>query len=471
MTSGNETKGAQVRDDFVPKDAYISREFLEQEKRNMWSRVWQVACREEELKAVGDYVTYDIHDESFIVVRTAEDKIEAFHNVCMHRGRRLTAGCGHARKFHCNYHGWRWNLDGSVNRILDRTDWQGCPNVSDDDFKLRDVKVGTWGGFVYINPDPDAEPLADYLAPMPDFIDPFEFEKMRYRWYVTVKLPCNWKVALEAFNEGYHVAATHPQLLDNMGDDVTRSYTYGKHGMFGYPTASRPWGAPSPRTGKPMPEDLRPGIIRFFDVMNTTLRAIYTERDTEAARRLMSETQPSDDIGTLIGPMIEFQKQAAEASGAGWPEVSLEQVGQAGVNWHVFPNQVFLMYFDGALCYRARPHGDDPDSCLYDIWSLVRYAPGAEPPLERQEFLGDEDWKGFSAVSIILQQDFDNMEQVQKGMKSTAFEGSRTSPLQESSVSNLHRWVRHYALGDDLGATRREGSDAGSSDTRMVEQA
>lgn len=446
-----------VRDDSVPKEHYISREFLELEKRKLWSRVWQVACREEELKKVGDFVTYDIHDNSFVVVRTEPERIRAYYNVCMHRGRRLTAGCGHARLFHCNFHGWRWNLDGSVNRILDRSDWDGCPSVSDEDFRLREVQCDTWGGFVYINPDPEAEPLADYLAPMTSFIDPFEFEKLRYRWYVSVRLPCNWKVALEAFNEGYHVAATHPQLLENFGDDQTRSFVYGKHGMFGYPTATRTIGMPSPRTGKPVPEDLRKALIGFFDVINTTLRAIYSERDTEAARRLMDvpvDTPPME----LITRLFEFQRLAGEASGAGWPDIDLNKLAVAGSDWHVFPNQIFLMSAGGALCYRSRPDGDDPDSCIYDVWSLVRYAPGAEPPLERQFFHGQDDWKGFSKISIILQQDFDNMEEVQKGMKNDAFEICRTNPLQESSVSNLHRWISHYVYDTPPSPTSRSGT-------------
>ena len=447
-----------VRDDYVPKDSYISKEFADLEKRKLWTRVWQVACREEELAKVGDYVTYDICDNSFVIVRSAEDTIRAFYNVCMHRGRRLTSNCGHARVLHCNFHGWRWNLDGSINRILDRSDWDGCPSVNDDDFALRVVKCETWGGFVYINPDPEAEPLADYLAPVPQFIDPFEFSKLRYRWYVSVRLPCNWKVALEAFNEGYHVAATHPQLLDHMGDDVTRSTVYGKHGMFGYPTAQRPLGQPSPRTGRPMTEDSRPGMIAFFDEMNTTLRAIYTERSTEASRRLMTEASADEDAGALFGKLIGFQKEAAERAAAGWPDIALDQVIRAGSDWHVFPNQVFLMYFDGALCYRARPDGDNPDSCIYDIWSLQRYAAGAQPLLDRQIFYGQDDWKGFDKVSIILAQDFANMEQVQKGMKVDGFQASRTSPLQETSVSNLHRWIRHYVLDHPISESGREGA-------------
>ena len=433
-----------VRDDYVPKEAYVSRRFLELEKRKLWTRVWQVACREEEIPNSGDYVSYDIHDNSYIVVRTNEGQIKAYHNVCMHRGRRLVAGAGNVRLFHCNYHAWRWNLDGSVNRVLEREDWQGCPNVADDDFRLREVKADRWGGFIYINPDPECDSLAEYLAPMPQYIDPFEFENLRYRWYVSVKLPCNWKVALEAFNEGYHVAGTHPQLLATMGDDLTRSFVFGKHGMFNYSTATRPWGAPSPRTGRPVPDDLRPGIVRFMDEMNTTLHAIYTERSTEAARRLMTEVEPSADITELLPKLIQFQKEAALAAGAGWPALSLEQWGKAGCDWHVFPNQIFLMHHDGALCYRARPNGDDPDSCIYDIWSLQRYAPGAEQPLQRQYFYGDDDWKNFSKISVILQQDFNNMEQVQKGMKSDAFVAARPNPKQETSISNLHRHINRY---------------------------
>ena len=448
---------ASVRDDFVPKDAYISRAFAEGEKRKLWTRVWQVACREEELKRVGDYVTYDICDNSFIVVRTAADRIQAFYNVCMHRGRRLTADCGHARFFHCNFHGWRWNLDGSVNRILDRHDWDGCPSVSDEDFALREVRCDTWGGFVYINPDPGAEPLADYLAPMPDFVDPFEFQNMRYRWTVSVRLPCNWKVALEAFNEGYHVAATHPQLLENGGDDTTRSFVYGKHGMFGYPNPTRPWGAPSPRTGRPVPADLRPGLVAFFELYNETLKAIFTERSCEASHRLM-ELPADSDPATLMGKLFEFQRAAAEATGAGWPDAPPEKLAIGGTDWHVFPNQIFLMYADGVLWYRSRPDGDNPDSCIYDVSSLQRWAPGSEPKVERQMFHGEDDWKGFSAVSIILQQDFDNMREVQRGMKVDGFEVCRTSPLQESSVSNLHRWVRHYVLGEPLSSTTRTGT-------------
>lgn len=148
----------------------------------------------------------------------------------------------------------------------------------------------------------------------------------------------------------------------------------------------------------------------------------------------------------LLGKAMEFQREAALADGAGWPDISFEQMAKAGTDWHVFPNLVFLMYPDGALFYRARPDGDNPDSCIFDIWSLKRYAPGKEPALNREFYYGVDDWKTDTVANfgLILSQDFVNMGQVQQGMKSRGFAGARTNPLQETSISNFHRVLHEY---------------------------
>src|SRR5579862_9190891 len=83
-----------VRPDFVPADHYLSSDFLRREKERLWTKVWQIACREEELPKVGNFITYDIMDESIVVVRTAPNELKALHNVCKHRGRRLVDGSG-----------------------------------------------------------------------------------------------------------------------------------------------------------------------------------------------------------------------------------------------------------------------------------------------------------------------------------------------------------------------------------------
>lgn len=107
----------------IPIEAYVSQDYARAENEKLWGKVWQIACREEELKKVGDYVTYDILDELIIVTRTAPDAISAYYNVCPHRGRRITKGCGHAKRFHCRFHGWGWNVQGENTYVLDAEDW------------------------------------------------------------------------------------------------------------------------------------------------------------------------------------------------------------------------------------------------------------------------------------------------------------------------------------------------------------
>ena len=110
-------------------------------------------------------------------------------------------------------------------------------------------------------------------------------------------------------------------------------------------------------------------------------------------------------------------------------------MGRAGADWHIFPNCVVLPWFDGALWYRARPNGDDPDTCFYDIWSLKRYAPGDAPPIERKVI----NVAAGESVGVILDQDVANMSKVQKGMKSSAFKVARPNPVQEVEVSHFHQ--------------------------------
>ena len=438
-----------IREDFVPKDGFISPEFARLEKERMWPKVWQIACREEELPGAGSFVTYEIAGEPIVVVRTKSDAIRAFYNVCQHRGRiMMEPVAGKTGFLFCRYHGWRWSLDGEIEKVTDDHDWEGCATFDRKALDLKPVLVDTWGGFVFINMDLDAEPLRDFLAPIPAFLDCFEFEKWRYRWYKTTILPCNWKTALEGFNEAYHVASTHPQILEDQGDDFTRARTYGRHGMYAYPLERRPPGAPASRTGRPVPDDLRPGIVRFFDQMDRTLNAMFTPRAVAASKRLMDEVEPSQDAGVVLGALQRFHREAAEADGSGWPAMTLDQQIDAGTNWHMFPNHVFLQLVDGSIAYRARPNGNDPDSCIFDIWSLARYAPGEEPPLVREYY---PDWsvdteKNFG---LILSQDFANFHLVQRGMHSRGFAGSRTNPVQEAEIPNMHRALYEYVFGED----------------------
>src|SRR5437868_2186741 len=108
-------------------EAYLSADFIRLERDRLWRKVWLQAGRVEELPDVGSYLTYEILDDSVLIVRTAPDKIRAYHNVCQHRGRKLvdtpknkTAACGKTKQFVCGFHGWRWDLNGDNVHILDK---------------------------------------------------------------------------------------------------------------------------------------------------------------------------------------------------------------------------------------------------------------------------------------------------------------------------------------------------------------
>jgi len=142
--------------DPIPASHYTSQAHFQKEVDKMWMRVWQMACREEEIAKVGDHLVYDIVGKSVLIVRSAPDRIQAFYNTCLHRERKLATERGCKTKFRCPFHGFTWNLDGSFKEHPFPWDFQ---HLSDEDLRLPELKVGTWGGFVFVSFDPDAPDL------------------------------------------------------------------------------------------------------------------------------------------------------------------------------------------------------------------------------------------------------------------------------------------------------------------------
>lgn len=421
----------------VSPHAHLSEDYARAENDKLWGKVWQVACRVEEIPQVGDYVTYDIVDESIIVVRTAADKISAYYNVCQHRGRRLTEGCGHAaaNKFTCRFHGWAWNLQGENTNVLWREDYGD--QLRDDHLRLKPVKVDTWGGYVFINMDPDSEPLHDYLGEAARILDPFELDKMRFRWRRWLYFPCNWKTALEAFMEGYHVLGTHPQLTKIGGAKKSWSRAYGKHAVFGVKAEGSIGGATAGAKGS---ADIRKGIRDSVNELWETVNASTTQTIVNVANRLVDEL-PEDATPEQVGMhlMVNAMKEDA-ARGVIWPKLTSEQVQESGIGWNIFPNTMILHGPTFVLGYRARPHGDNPDSCIFEVYTLDRFPEGEEPKTENL-YTPQEDTGAWRKV---LGQDFGNMQAVQQGMKSRGYSGAKLNPEQEMVVENFHRTLAEY---------------------------
>jgi len=422
----------------IPVEAYTSPEYARAEQQRLWLKVWQVACREEEIAKVGDYCTYDILDQSVIVVRTAADTIAAYHNVCMHRGRRLTKDCGHAVRFHCQFHGWQYDLKGNNTRLMDQEDWGGALDAQN--LRLQSVKVDRWGGYVFINFDPHCEPLEKYLEPVSQWLNPFELEKMRYRWRQWLYFPCNWKVALEAFIESYHVPATHPQLL-KFGHSKSWSRAHGKHSCMGIGASDGEkagGGTTSIATNAGM--DPRIQAAEFMAHLYETVNANTTQTIVDAAKRLVDVLPADAPPDVVMTKMMELAAQADAARGVNWPTIDPEHFRDSGIDWHVFPNTIILHGVTFILGYRARPNGFDPDSCIFEVYVLERYPAGQEPKPANvyQPDISEDKWR------LVLTQDFNNMGEVQKGIKSLAFPGPRPNPYQEQSVINFHRNLASY---------------------------
>ena len=423
----------------IPIEAYTSQDYIRAENEKLWPKVWQIACREEELTKIGDYVTYDILDKSIIVVRSAPDKISAFYNVCPHRGRRLTKGCGHAQRFHCRFHGWGWSVDGENTYVLDPEDWGD--KLTPERLRLKQIRVDTWGGWVWINMDPDCEPLRDYLRPASPMLDAFEFEKMRYRWRQWLYFPCNWKTALKSFIESFHVDGTHPQLIQ-WGSNRWWCRTEGKHAWHGVGPGrggAQKAGAGSITVGAQDDQDPRVTMAELFNELWETV-GTSTQTLVDAANRLKDELPEGTPPDQVAAHLMRSAAIADAQRGVIWPQMSPEHYAACGLDWHIFPNSAILPGITYSLCYRARPNAYDPNSCIFEVYILERFPAGQEPKTEWvfEPDPTEEKWR------LILSQDFQNIGEIQKGMKSRGYQGAIPSPQQELPIIHFHRTLAKY---------------------------
>jgi len=420
-------------DGFVPKERYVSPGFLALEYERLWSHVWQVACREEEVEEPGDFVEYSIGDQSVLVTRDAAGALHAFHNVCLHRGARLVEGCGRAvdGTLRCPFHAWRYSLDGRCVEVVDAEDFDALPA----ELRIPPVRAETWGGFVFVNLDPVAEPLLDFLHPLPEVLGPYHLEQMRLRSVLTTVLPTNWKAATDAFNEAYHVQGGHSQVLPFVDDVSIRYELLGKHAHYGRLPGARRVLRPSPRLGIP-DDEVDEGMI--LESMVAGLGGAFLGEERAMVAALLESGPPPGQ--TLLGAYQEQRMTLLAARGLDVSGLTPDQMTSVE-DLYVFPNIVGPVYPGSAILFRARPMLGDPDHTVHDTWVLEWPEPGAErKPTKRRDFPNwrDRDW------GTLTTQDYENVERVQRGMKSDAFRGLRLNPRQEINLLHMHRTIDEY---------------------------
>ena len=207
----------------VPAGRYTDPRFHDLEMEHLWRRTWLHAGHVSELPDNGSYKLFEKVGLSIIISRGGDGEARAFHNICRHRGSALLLEPkGNARRFVCPYHAWGYDFEGRLKSVPEQQDF---PCLDKAEHGLIPVRCEVWRGMIYLNLDQHAEPLADFLAPMATQMEDFPLEEMEVKQWITVEMPCNWKVAYDNFLEIYHVNTVHAvslaPYLDSKSFDVT----------------------------------------------------------------------------------------------------------------------------------------------------------------------------------------------------------------------------------------------------------
>jgi nitrite reductase/ring-hydroxylating ferredoxin subunit len=407
--------------DRVAKERYFDPDFYRLEAEQLWPRVWQMACRLEELPAPGDFVEYEILDQSVIVVRTGDGGVRAFQNACRHRGVRVIEGRGTCDSgFTCPFHGWCYGLDGT-NTFVSRPRTFSEHNLQPGDIDLVPVQCETWGGCAWINLDPDAPPLRQCMEPAATILDAWKVESMRAEWWYACRLSANWKLAQEAFMEQYHVLEAHPQL--------------------------RIPGRMPPRDPATFdPRQFIESELHYLRTMSDGMAGMVHARDVRVAEGLQDIELPADPAlarTTWERAMNEAVVGWHRAEGHDVPDLNeLEDQGLTEPMVYGFPHYFVLPMYSSASSYRFRPLG--PEETLMEIWSLTRFPEGGEPPTPPVP----EPWESDDPRwPPIPRQDFSNIPRQQRGLHARGFEYMRLSEQIEGHISNFHRTIDGFLAG------------------------
>jgi phenylpropionate dioxygenase-like ring-hydroxylating dioxygenase large terminal subunit len=417
----------------VPRSRYISKAFFDLEIERMWPRVWQLACREEQIPEAGDCVLYESPGASFIIARGDDGKIRAFYNSCLHRGMRLCAADTSVSELKCPYHGFTWNLDGSLAKIPAKWDFS---HVKDSELSLPEARVECWGGFVFINRDAEAPPLADYLANLPEHFSAWPRDDVYLAIHLRKTIRANWKGCIEGFIEAFHVAELHSQALPFGGDSSTQY-------------------------------DVWPGnenISRFVEpsgIQSDQYPSILNQQ--EIYRAMMKTMTGSDQVPELPAGKTAREVVAemsrtvmSELDGRDYSGLSdAESIDPA--QYSIFPNIVIFRSLGYPYVYRFLPCRDDPHSTVFDFMTFKpKPLDGSPIPEVRMIDLGPDDTYRDSGafppwLGEIYDQDSGGLGMLQEGLRAGHDSPVIFSRYQEVRLRLLHQTLSRY-VGEEAPA-------------------
>ncbi len=410
----------------IALDRFTSQDFFDLEMKKMWRKVWQYACRDEHLPEPGDYYVYDLGRHSIVIVRQEDGGLKGYHNSCLHRGTKLkpSNSAGYSANLQCPYHGWTWNLDGTLNEVP--CSWE-FPHLDYEKNRLPEVRVDVWNSLVFINMDLSEPPLLDYLEVLPEHCAAWDFTD----WYVSVharkELACNWKAAQEAFIEGYHGPMVHPQLSgsaaqqqhDIFSDHVSRDLVA--------------LGVKTRRGGVEMTEQ---------QVLDGMLMG---------DRSLVDGDKPRVPEGSTAREVMAKQMRDAYLTQFG---IDLSGMSNSevldSIKYSLFPNLFIFTGISLRILYQYRPLGNDPDRCLFDILFMRpvpkgQSRPDPAPVTYVKEHESYRDVPGMDpGFGLLFDQDTQIMRWQNEGNHATVKGAITYSNYMESRLRHLHNTLDKY---------------------------
>ena len=201
----------------IPGGRYSDPEFQRLEREYLWKKSWLYAAHMDELPEAGSYKLWRRNGSPILLLRDQDDQVRAFYNVCRHRGGPLVTDAEGTVPggLVCGFHGWTYDLSGQLINLRDKRDFVGLDMSCRNLVPVRCERLGNW---IFVNEDPDAVPLAEYLGPVGEYFQGLPLASLRLVDQRTYTVHCNLKVLLDAFLEVYHLKSAHAGTVDRFLD-------------------------------------------------------------------------------------------------------------------------------------------------------------------------------------------------------------------------------------------------------------
>ena len=297
----------------LPGRDYHAPDVFELEREKVFFREWFYAGRADHAPEPGDFLTVDVVGESVLVVRGKDGELRGFYNVCRHRAGPPAEGCGSRKVFRCGYHGWTYGLDGA---LISAPEFDGQPGFDAGEFTLAPARAEEWSNLIFVNLDPDAEPLAKTLGQLPQQAERFGFAGMKLFERRTYEMKCNWKTYVDNYLEGYHLPSVHPGLNRELDYNAYTVEPYARHVRQFSPIRGAQPGDAMPRRYQEAADDLTTDYFWIFPNWmlncypdNVSLN-IVLPISANRSRAIFEWYLPEKDLGSAAAKAsVEFSDQ------------------------------------------------------------------------------------------------------------------------------------------------------------------